>query len=58
MSILKKNTIKKKQINIFVTVPEFEADNNKEYKVKAIQNNAIYTKKAGKYLPGLYYLIV
>ena len=36
---------------------EFEPGNNKEYKVKAIQDSTVYAKKADKYLPGLYYLI-
>lgn len=34
---------------------EFEIGNNKEYKVKAIQDNAIYAKEANKHLQGLYY---
>ena len=33
-------------------------DNNKEYKVETISNNAVYTKKSGNYLPDFYYLIV
>lgn len=35
ISLLKKNIIKKGQMNKFL-VPEFEAVDNKEYKVKAI----------------------
>lgn len=38
-------------------VPKFEAGNNKKYEVEAIQDSAVYTKKASKYLPELYYLI-
>ena len=40
------------------SVPKFEISNNKKYKVEAIQNNAIYVKKANGHLPGLYYLVV
>lgn len=37
---------------------EFEADNNKKYKIKIIKNIVIYIKKVSRYLPGLYYLII
>ena len=37
--------------------PEFDADDNKEYKVKAIKASAIYAKKLEGHLLGLYYLI-
>ena len=38
---------------------EFEASNNKEYKIKNIQNNAVYTKElVTKQLVGLYYRIL
>ena len=37
--------------------PEFDTGNNKEYKVEAIINSAIYTKEAEKHLLGLYYLV-
>ena len=36
---------------------EFDAGDNKIYKVEAIIVSAVYTKKADGYLPGLYYLI-
>ena len=36
---------------------EFDAGNNKEYKVEAIKNSTIYAKKAKRYLSGLYYLV-
>ena len=39
-------------------LPEFEADDNKEYEMKAIRNSAVYAKKADGHLPGLYYLII
>lgn len=37
---------------------EFEADNNKKYKVKVIQDSTIYAKEANKHLLKLYYLVV
>lgn len=36
---------------------EFDAGNNKEYKIKAIRDSTVYTKKAERYLSDLYYLI-
>ena len=36
---------------------EFDAGDNKEYKVEAIQDSAVYAKKAEGHLPGLYYLV-
>lgn len=37
---------------------KFKADNNKKYNVKAIQDSIVCTKKATKYLPRLYYLVI
>ena len=37
--------------------PKFIAGDNKEYKVKAIIDSAIYAKEAKRHLSGLYYLI-
>lgn len=37
---------------------KFEVSNNQKYKIKAISNSAIYTKKTNKYLLKLYYLII
>ena len=37
--------------------PKFDVGNNKEYKVEAIIDSAIYTKEAKTHLPDLYYLI-
>lgn len=42
----------------FLQVPKFEANDNKNYKVKTILNNAIYTKKVGEHLLRLSDLIV
>ena len=38
-------------------VLKFESDNNKEYKMEAIQDSAIHAKKVDRYLSGLYYLV-
>ena len=38
-------------------LPKFKMGNNKKYKIKVIQNIAIYIKKKDRYLPGLYYLV-
>ena len=35
------------------SVPEFEPGDDKKYKVKAIQDSAIYIKEVDKHLPGL-----
>ena len=37
--------------------PEFDAGNNKKYKVEAIINSPVYTKEAKEHLPGLYNLV-
>ena len=37
--------------------PEFDAGDNKEYKVEAIIDSAIYAKEAERHLLGLYYLV-
>ena len=59
MSLLKKDTTKKRRMNKLFSEPEpeFDAGNNKEYKVEVIKNSVIYAKKAEGHLPGLYYLI-
>ena len=36
---------------------EFDAGSNKEYKVEAIIDIAVYAKEAEEHLPGLYYLV-
>ena len=38
-------------------MPKFDAGDNKEYKVEAIIDSAVYTKEAEAYLPGLHYLV-
>ena len=42
----------------FTEMPEFDKDNNKKYKVEAIQDNVVYAKEANRYLPKLYYLVI
>ena len=37
---------------------EFEADNDKEYKVDSIWDSAVYTRELAKQLLGLYYLVL
>ena len=58
MSLLKQNTIRKKQVDEKVNKLEFEAGNSKEYKVEAIWNSVVYANKAEDYLLGLYYLVL
>lgn len=43
VSLLEKDIIKKRQINKFLLVSKFEANNNKVYKVKTIQDSIVYT---------------
>ena len=59
MSLLKKDTIRKRRINELFIKPEpkFDAGNNKKYKVKAIKDSAVYTKEKEGHLLGLYYLV-
>lgn len=38
-------------------MPEFEAGDDKDYEVDAIQDSAVKAKEANKYLSGLYYLV-
>ena len=55
MLLLEQDTTKK---NREFSLPKFEpGDNDKEYKVEAIQDSTVYTKKADGHLPGLYYLV-
>ena len=55
MSLLEQHTTRKGRE---FSVPEFELDDNKEYEVEAIQDNADYTKEVDGHLPRLYYLVV
>ena len=54
--LLEQNTSRKERVNKRVT--ELETGNNKEYKVEAIWDSAVYPSKSESgQLPGLYYLI-
>ena len=57
MLLLEQDTIRKMGIDKFLLVPEFEAIDNKKYKVEAIQDSIIYVKEADRHLLRLYYLI-
>ena len=50
---------KKKWINELFSEPEpeFDAGDNKEYKIKAIIDSAFYAKEVERHLLGLYYLV-
>ena len=37
---------------------EFEPNDNKEYKIKAIRDNPVHAKKTDRHLLELYYLVV
>ena len=60
MSLLEQNTTRKEQMNKLFPKPEpeFDAGNNKEYKVEIIINSAVYAKEAEKHLLNLYYLVL
>ena len=59
VSLLKQNNTRKRQADKNIIWLEFESSNNKEYKVEAIQESAVYVREAesGKLL-GLYYLVL
>ena len=52
MSLLEQDTTRKKRE---FSLPKFELGNNKEYKVEAIKDSAVYIKEANKHSLGLYY---
>ena len=59
MLLLEQDISRKGRINELFPEPEpeFDADDNKEYKVEAIIDSAVYAKETKRYLPGLYYLV-
>ena len=59
MSLLEQNTRSNEWMNQLFPEPEleFDAGDNKEYEVEVFIDNAVYVKKAEKYLPGQYYLV-
>ena len=54
ISLLEQDTTKKVQE---FAVPKFKPGNNKEYKVQAIRQFAVYAKKVDGHLLRLYYLV-
>ena len=59
MLLLEQDTTRKGRMNELFPEPEpeFDVGDNKEYKVEAIINSAVYAKVAERYLSGLYYLV-
>ena len=59
MSLLEHDTIRKRRVDETTTPLELKAgDNSEEYKVKAIQNSAVYARELEGHLSGLYYLVL
>ena len=59
MSLLEQNITNKGQMNRLFSKPEpkFNTGDNKEYKVEAIKDSAVYAKEAEGHLLGLNYLV-
>ena len=59
MSLLEQDSTRKGRMNELFPKPELKLDasNNKEYKVEAIIDSAIYVKEAKRHLLSLYYLV-
>lgn len=58
MSLLKEDTIKEERIDKMITKLELHAGNTQKYKVGAICNNTVSSKKVEDYLSGLYYFVM
>ena len=59
MSLLEHDIIRKRWGDEPTTQLEFEVgDNGKEYEVKAIKDNAVFTRKSKSHPPRLYYLVL
>ncbi len=60
MLLLEQVITRKMWINKTLLEPkrEFEARDNKEYKVEAIIDNVVYSKEADNQMLGFYYLIL
>ena len=56
ISLLEQDTTKKGQVNDMQL--EFEAGNDKEYKIDSIQDNTVYVRESARQLPGLDYLVL
>ncbi len=61
MSLLEQDTTRKGRVDKALSEPEkkfeFEAGDNKEYKVKAIIDRAVYGQQANDHMPSFYYLV-
>ena len=57
MSLLEQDTTTKGRVDKNVTELEFNAGNNKEYKMEAIWNSTVYTKESKGHVLEFYYLI-
>ena len=59
MSLLEQDTTRKGRMNELFSKPEpkFDTGDNKEYKVEAIMDSAVYAKEAKEHLPSLYYIV-
>ena len=53
--LLEQDTIRKERVKKVLELDDGE--DSKEYKVRAIWDNAVYARKSGSLLPGLYYLV-
>ncbi len=62
VSLLKQNTIIKRQVNQNDTIPElkkeFKTKDDKKYEVKAIINSIMYGKEVNNQLPNFYYHVL
>ena len=54
MSLLEQDTTRKGRE---FSMPEFEPDNDKKYKVEIIRDSTAYVKETDRYLLRLYYLV-
>ena len=58
VSLLEKDTMKKRRVNDIQLDFKFKAGNNKEYEIDGIWDNIVYAKESGTgQLLGLYYLV-
>ena len=57
ITLLEWDTTKKARMNEFGKMSEFGKDDDKDYKIKAIQDSAVYAKEINWQLPGLYYFV-
>ena len=56
VSLLEQDTTRKGRMNEF-SASEFEPGDDKEYKVEAIRDSAVYAKETDGHLPRLYYFV-